>query len=98
MGIESVDRASIIDMMKKAVELCLTIEEAGSVTVPDESCEFRVKASKRIYKKTEFYGEIVVTIGKPSYGEKKRIENIKKNNGGKIPNGYFVTIKKTLLK
>jgi len=84
-----------IEMSEKAMRFVLRTRGARHATVLDEKTGYRVRATKKI-SGTKYYGELLITIGRPNSGEKDKIKRLKKNNGGKVPEGCFATINKGL--
>lgn len=88
-----------IEPAKLAIEKCISTEGIQSVTVPyrHEGGILRVKATKRLTSDDKmFYGEILVTIGPPTWNEKQRMANMKRH--GKIPQFFFRMIGKSTRK
>ncbi|MGW8324108.1 MAG: hypothetical protein ACWGNI_00300 [Desulfobacterales bacterium] len=81
-------------LAKIAVEKCILTENMRYVTVLSDNEKFRVKATKRLLKEDkQFYGEILVVIGPPTWKEQKRIDNMKKH--GKLPKFFITYLRKT---
>lgn len=86
----------VIQMTERAVRLVLRTRGAKHGTVlSDDKTGMRVRATKKI-SGTKYYGEMLITIGRPNFNEKERMKKIKKNNNNKVPENCFVTINRGL--
>jgi len=93
---EYINSPAAIKSAKKAIEMCLSDKAVVRAVVVDKN-NFKVKVSKKMCNKTIFVGDCLISIGKVTFNEQRRIDSIKKNNKG-IKNIAFTMTNRKLIK